>query len=107
MALIPVVSQEFTIRESRHASAPVNATRPFTWIDYFGTIVKSNKENTIIATIILPVADDNEAQQILRTVNKSTDNSGNFSLSFNKGGRKFTYSYRNDKNGLLLQNINL
>jgi hypothetical protein len=107
MALIPVVSQEFTIREGRHASAPVNATRPFTWIDYFGTIVKSNKENTIIATIILPVADDNEAQQICRSVNKSTDNSGNFLLSFNKGGRKFIYSYTKDKDGLLLQNINL
>ena len=107
MALIPVVSQEFTIREGRHASAPVNATRPFTWIDYFGTIVKSNKDNTIIATIILPVTDDNEAQQICRSVNKSTDNNGNFTLSFNKGGKKFKYLYKNGKDGLILENMTL
>jgi hypothetical protein len=104
MALIPVVSQEFTITEGRHASAPVNATRPFTWIHYFGTVVKADKDNTIIATIILPVTGDNEAQKICSSVNKSTDGNGNFTLSFNKGGKTFKYVYRNGKDGLTLEN---
>jgi hypothetical protein len=106
MALIPVVDQEFNISQGRHPSAAVNATRPFTWIEYFGTIVKANKDKTIIATIILPVIDDNEAQQIYKSINKSFDNNGSLTLSFVKGGKEFKYVYKNDKDGLRFGNVN-
>jgi hypothetical protein len=106
MALIPVANQEYIIREGRHACNPVNATRPFFWVSYFGTIINAKKDNTVIATIILPVNDENEAQQICRSVNKMYENNGNFTLSFRKGNREFKYVYRNDKEGLALKNDN-
>jgi hypothetical protein len=107
MALIPVVNQEFTIMEGKHACNPVNATIPFYWINYFGTIVKARNDNTLIATVIIPVNDDNEAQQICKSINKILDNSGNFTLSFTKEGKEYKYIYKMDKNGLCLENIGL
>ena len=105
MALIPVVNQEFTIREGRHACNPVNATRPFFWINYFGTIVQTRNDNTIIATVILPVDDENEAQQICRSMNKKYENNGDLSLSFVKDNQEFKYFYKNDRDGLHPGNI--
>jgi len=69
--------------------------------------LKASKENTLIATIILPVADENEAQQISRSVIKSTDSNGNYTLSFSKGGKKFRYLYRKGADGLILDNTSL
>ncbi|HQH23513.1 MAG TPA: heparinase II/III family protein [Bacteroidales bacterium] len=107
MALIPVVNQKYEIIEGRHASAPVNATRPFTWLEYFGTNLKATTDNTIIATIILPVKDDNEALHIFKSINKNLDNKGNFNISFSKDGKRYRYSYRNTNKGLILENITL
>jgi hypothetical protein len=103
MAVIPVVNQKFTIMEGKHATNPVNATRPFAWINYFGTIVKADNDNTLIATIILPVNDDNEAQQIVKSVSKAVDAKGSYTLSFTKGGKRYKYLYKNDKEGLMLE----
>jgi hypothetical protein len=107
MALIPVVNKEFTIREGKHACNSINATRPFFWVNYFGTIVKADKDNTLIATIILPVNDDNEAQQIFKSVNQVVDASGNFNLSFSKAGKEYKYTYKSEKDGLHLENQNI
>jgi len=101
MALMPVVNQEFTIREGKHACQPVNATRPFFWVNYFGTIIETKNDNTLVATVILPVNDENEALQISRSVNKKYENNGNFTLSFVKGNQEFKYVYKKDKDGLL------
>jgi hypothetical protein len=106
MALIPVVSQQFTILEGKHATNPVNATRPFAWINYFGTIVKADKDKTLIATIILPVTDDTEAQKIAKSISKTVDKNGSYTLSFSKAGKQYRYVYKNDNEGLLLENIN-
>jgi hypothetical protein len=106
MALIPVVNQTFTITEGKHASNPVNATRSFGWINYFGTIVKVDKDKTIIATIILPVNDENEAQKISKSIIKIIDNKGNYTLSFSKAGKQYKYVYKNDNEGLLLEKTN-
>jgi hypothetical protein len=105
MALIPVVNQEFTVREGMHACNPVNATRPFFWVNYFGTVVTANTDKTLIATIIVPVTDENEAQQIVKSVSKNIDAGGNYTVSFTKGGKEYKYLYKNGKDGLLLENM--
>jgi hypothetical protein len=103
MALIPVVDGDFTIRPGRHACQPVNANRKFFWVPYFGTVIKAANAKTIIATIILPVEDDNEAGSIAGSVARIVDNSGNLSLSFQKGGRTYKFNYKKDKHGLVLE----
>lgn len=103
MALIPVVDSEFSFREGKHAIQPVHANVPFTWAPYFGTIVKTKEENTIIGTIILPVNDDKEAREIASSVERKVDNSGNLTISFTKAGEKHTLVYNKTKDGLVLQ----
>ena len=103
MALIPVVDGGFTVRPGRHACQPVNATRRFFWVPYFGTVVKAGSTNTIIGTVILPVDDDAEAQEIVNSVKRSVDSSGNLELSFIKDGETYRYSYKNGADGLVLE----
>ncbi len=104
MALIPVVPQEYSIREGKHECQFVNSTSKFFWIDYFGTVVKAINEKTTIATVILPVSGADEARQIADSKQISFDKSGNLSVSFSKEGKKYNYDYLKMKNGLVLKN---
>ncbi len=104
MALIPVTDQSFKFREGKHACQPVNATRSFFWVNYFGTVINTKKENTVVATIILPVNDENEARKISGSVKKTYGADGSFVLSFTAAGRQFRYFYVNNGTGILLKN---
>ncbi|MCE5249462.1 heparinase II/III family protein [bacterium] len=103
MALIPVVDGGFTLRPGRHACQAVNATRNFFWVDYFGTVVNAKNDKTIIGTIILPVKDDSEAREIVKSVGRSVDGAGNLKLSFKKSGKTYSYLYKNGPDGLVLE----
>jgi len=103
MALIPIFNQDFTIRQGKHASQFVNATSNFSWIDYFDTVVKSGNEKTILATLIVPVSDQEEAIEISETSQIALDNSGNLSLSFSKDGAPNTYDFVKSTDGLVLK----
>ena len=103
MALIPVVDGDFTFRPGRHACQPVNATRNFFWVPYFGAVVKAKDTKTIIGTVILPVKDDREARDIVKSVKRTVDGAGNLSLSFVKDGKKYAYVYKNTDKGLVLE----
>ena len=102
MALIPVVDGEFSIRPGKHPYLPVRKEASFQWIPYFGTVVNSKKEQTVIATIILPVKDENEVRAIVDSVKRTTDSSGNLTLSFVKYGNTYKYFYKYDRNQLIL-----
>jgi hypothetical protein len=103
MALIPVVDGGFTIRNGRHACQPVNGARNFFWVPYFGAVVKAKAAETLIVTIILPVENEDEAQSIAKSVDRRIDNAGNLSLSFEKDGRTYAYSYKKGAEGLVLE----
>ena len=101
--MIPAVDGDYTFRPGKHACQPVNATRNFFWIPYFGTVLKAKSTDTVIATVILPVDDDSEAASIARSVKRSVDGSGNLSLSFTKAGKTYQYSYKKGSEGLVLE----
>jgi hypothetical protein len=103
MALIPVTEGNTVLREGRHACQPVNATINFFWVPYFGAVVTAQGEKTIVGTIILPVADENEASMIAGSAKKAVDSAGNFTLSFAKDGKTFSYTYKNTADGLVLE----
>jgi len=103
MALIPVVDSDFTIRADRHACQPVNASRNFFWVPYFGTVLKARNTETVMGTIILPVDNDSEAVEIVKSVKRTIDGSGNLTLSFVKGGRTYSYLYKKNSEGLVLE----
>ena len=103
MALIPVVDGDFTLKPGKHPYLPVRKDASFQWISYFGTVTKARKETTHIATVILPVKNENEADEIAGSVKRTTDSSGNLVISFSIGGSDYRYSFVNSADGLLLE----
>jgi hypothetical protein len=71
-------------------------------VSYVGTVLKAKKDNTVIATIILPVEDEKEASAITDSVQMTSDTSGNYSLSFSKNGMEYHYVFTNSENGVVL-----
>ena len=99
MALIPLTNAE--VVPGRHASQFVNATKEFHWLDYFDTEVTAKEENTIIGTLILPIASADEAAKIMESLNVSMAKSG-ASVVFIKGGERFAFDFSASKEGLVL-----
>ena len=102
MALIPAVAGgETSLREGRHACQPVNATRGFFWIDYFGTVVEAPGTDNLVGAIVAPVENAAEAQRIADSV-KLDRSGGGATLSFTRAGRTYTYTYDKTGDGLVL-----
>ncbi len=104
MALIPITTEKATIEPGKHASQFTNATKRFTWIDYFDTEVSSTATKTIVATLIVPVQDHDEASQIADSRAINLDDSGNVSITFSKNGEMYSFDFENRKDGLDLKN---
>ncbi|MGH7599605.1 MAG: hypothetical protein ACREOI_24885, partial [bacterium] len=104
MALIPIVDNAFTIRADRHAYLPVNASAELTWIPYFGVVSKAAREQNLIATIILPVQDKPEAEQIAASANLTRDNQNNVNIAFSKNGQALSFQFDTGQAGLRLKN---
>lgn len=103
MALIPLLNQDFMIKEGRHASQFVNATKGFDWRYYFDTEVKAKEGKTVIGTIIVPVKSKEDAQKILDSKNVVGNADGDLSVEFTSAGEKFSFKFTNEKEGLLLK----
>ncbi|MGH7492308.1 MAG: heparinase II/III domain-containing protein [bacterium] len=104
MALIPIVDNAFTIREDRHAYLPVKASAELTWIPYFGVVSQAPREQNLIATIIMPVQDKQEAEQIAQSATFARDRQGNVSISFSKNSQTFSFQFDTSQAGLRLKN---
>ena len=101
--LIPVVEGDIKIRQGEHRFIMDKINAKERVVPYFGTVVKAQNDKTVIGTIILPVEDENEAGEITNSVKSIFDSSGNFSLSFAKSGKTYSYEFANAKNGLILK----
>lgn len=102
MAIIPVTDEPFAFRPERHAYQALFKNEAFKWIPYNGTVVTAKNDKTVIAHIILPVADEKEAARIAGSVKKTTDGSGGINFSLAKGGKKYVYAFTANNEGLVL-----
>jgi hypothetical protein len=100
MALIPVLLQDFNLVQGKHAMQYINATKDFYWIPYIDTELKSKVENTVLATLILPVATADEARLIVSSKQLKKDKSGNLSLSFKRKGGNYSFVFNSAGEGL-------
>jgi len=103
MALIPIIDGDFTFRPSRHAYQALQKQANFQWIPYNGTVVHARENRTVIAHIILPVDDESKAQKIVKSAQRTMDRFGNITLSFQKDGKTFSYRYKKEPEGLVLE----
>ena len=103
MALIPVIDGEFVLRHNRHAYQALFKNANLKWIPYNGTVLHASEKLTVIAHVILPVETVSEANEIVNSAVRSIDNSGNFTLSFVKDGKNYKYTFKKEKEGLVLE----
>jgi hypothetical protein len=103
MAIIPLNSHDYKLIPGKHASQFVNATNDFFWIDYIDTELEAKDEKTIIATLIVPVSNKEEARKIADSKKMSKDGAENISVSFTRGVEEFVYVFDSSKEGLTLK----
>ncbi|MDP2984247.1 MAG: heparinase II/III family protein [Candidatus Latescibacter sp.] len=103
MAIIPVADGKITMKPGSHSYTPVRKDAEMVVIPCAGAFTTARSENTRIATIILPIRDDTEAKEISQSAKSATDGAGNLILSFAKENRNYTYTFKNGKNGLVLE----
>ncbi|MCK4464553.1 MAG: hypothetical protein KAU83_02480, partial [Bacteroidales bacterium] len=101
MALIPIVDGDYYFREGKHPYLPVQKNATFEWIPYFGTVTKAVTNITQIASIILPVENEDETFEIISSLKRTMDDSGNLTLFFIKNGKTYTYVFNKEKDGLV------
>jgi len=103
MALIPVTGGDFAFRPARHAYTAIQKNAKPQWIPYNGTIVHASGNRTVIAHIILPVDSEDEAQDIVKSVQRSETKSGSLTLSFVVDNEKLIYNFKKGNDGLILE----
>jgi hypothetical protein len=103
MALIPISEEPVNIVQDKHALQYINVTNRFTWVDYIDAEIKSSTKNTIVATLILPVDDANEAEEISDSKSLTLDESGQATVSFTKKGVEYKYEFEKKGDNLVLK----
>jgi len=71
--------------------------------DYFDTEIKSSGIKTIVATLIVPVENSEEAKQIAATKELKLDSSGDVTVSFSRKGEQYSFNFENKKGNLVLK----
>ncbi len=75
----------------KHACQYINASKKFFWVDYFDTEIQSKENITIVANIILPVKNYDEAMEIASTKKLKLDDPGIITVSFNRNGEEYSF----------------
>ena len=100
MAIIP--SSKSKMEAGRHAYLPVRAGADLIWIPYVSSLNAAQNENSIIAHIVLPVDDLEQAIKIKKSISFEK-NGQNQELSFTYNGNEYTYKFEQGPDGLVLQ----
>ncbi len=103
MALIPLTDGNFNIREDRHASLPVHADFNLEWIPYFSIVTAATAEKTVLASLILPVENEEQAQQIAASAQLSGSAAKEVAVTFRFGNKPCEFVFRAEKEGLIFR----
>lgn len=107
MAVIPVTEGNFSIVQDKHASQYVNASVPFAWINYVDTEIVAKNHKTILATLIIPVDNINEAHKIAASKQLVTDSKGSIRITFERKGKELLFNFSAGDDGLKWVNTDL
>lgn len=101
MAIIPVTRQDVRMRPGTHAYTPDVKDAKLVQIPYVGSVVRATGATTWMATLILPVDDEAEAEAVARSI-RITGSADRFAFSFSKSGRVHAYRF-SGTGGLVLE----
>ncbi len=101
MAVIPVSAGPVSMRPGSHSYRPVKKDAETIVIPYVGSVVRAASATTRLATVVVPVADEEEAAAVARSVKASLGGDRPW-FSFRKGNRTFAYRF-SGPGGLVLE----
>jgi hypothetical protein len=105
MALIPLVlDNSFTILEDRIAVEPVMEEARLNWIPYLKTVTKAKSKSSLIATILLPVLDQQDAERVVKGARISQAGPNQVEVAFTRDGKEFKWLFERDRDGFVLKN---
>ena len=105
LALIPLVLENsFTIVQDGLPSLPVTEDGRFSWIPYFETVTTAKSSTSIIVTLVLPVNDQKEAEEIVKTAKLVQSNSNELEVSVSRASGAYKWVFAKEKDGYTLKN---
>lgn len=104
MALIPIVlNNNFKLTEDKIASMLVAKDAKVEWFPYIEAVAVAKESSTLIVTIILPVIDEKDAKEKMKSAKISLDNKSQLKVSVNNMGKELEWSFKKDKDGFVLE----
>jgi hypothetical protein len=103
MAIIPLVCSPFSVRPGRHSILPAINGEIFRQIPYFDITCRAPQEQSVIASIILPVQDRSEAISIMQSSRLERDNTRSLRVIVHRDDKNYTYSFAGSSDGLVLK----
>ncbi|TSA20346.1 hypothetical protein D4R75_07695 [bacterium] len=105
LALIPLVLENnFTIVEDGLPSLPVREDGVLTWIPYFETVTTAKTGTSIVVTLVLPVNDQKEAEEMVKTAKVVQSNPDQIEVSVSRGSVAYKWVFAKGKDGYALKN---
>ncbi len=102
MALIAVADDPVRYVPDSHAYLPIQKDATLRKIPYVDTELTTSGTETMISTIVLPVANEAEAREVSQSVKRTVDRDGNLTLSFTAKNQSHEYRYEKSDEGLVL-----
>jgi hypothetical protein len=105
LVLIPLVlDNSFKIVEDVLPSLPVTEDAVLSWIPYFETVTTAKSNTSIIATLVLPVTDQKEAEEIVKTAKLVQSNPNELEVSIIGTSGAYKWVFAKEKDGYALKN---
>lgn len=104
MVLIPLVlDNTFQIVKDRLPFIPVTADARMQYVYYFETLLTSKANDSFVATIILPVRDQTEAENIVKSAKIIRTDSNSINITIEKDSINYNWVFIKDKDGYILE----
>jgi hypothetical protein len=105
LVLIPLVlDNNFKITEDALPSLPVTEDATLSWIPYFETVTTAKSNTSIIVSLILPVNDQKEADEMVKTAKLVQSNPNEIEVSVSGASGAFKWVFAKGKEGYALKN---
>ena len=105
MALIPLVlDNDFEMIEDKIAAVPVTEDAELTWIPYLEAVTKARTRVSVIATILLPVRDQEDAAQAVKSARITRIGERHIEITITRESAAFKWLFERQQEGLVLKN---
>jgi hypothetical protein len=105
MAMIPLaLDNVVSIVDDKIPTIPVTEDASLMWIPFVEMVTHAKTANSILVTILIPVADQNEAERIVKSAKINQLNADEINVSVDASAGNFNWVFKKDKEGYTLKN---